>query len=96
MLLPIIIYQTIMSLIFGMQVFDIAVGLASIGGAGSSFGMGIDNSLATLVYYLYNKGFKDFEMGMASAIGWLIFLLTSVISAGLYAFVRKTGYFSLD
>ena len=96
MLLPIIIYQTIMSLIFGMQVFDIAVGLASIGGAGSSFGMGIDNSLATLVYYLYNKGFKDFEMGMASAIGWLIFLLTSVISAGLYVFVRKTGYFSLD
>lgn len=90
---PVIIYQVIMGLIFGMQVFDIAVGLASIGGAGSSLGMGIDNSLATLVYYLYNKGFKDFQMGFASAIGWLIFLLTSMIGAGLYFFVRKTGYY---
>ncbi len=96
MLSPVIIYQTIMSLIFGMQVFDIAVGLASIGGASSSFGMGLDNSLATLVFYLYNKGFKDFQMGMASAIGWLIFLLTSVISCGLYAFVKKTGYYTAD
>lgn len=92
----VIIYQIIMGLIFGMQVFDIAVGLASVGGAGSSLGMGIDNSLATLVYYLYNKGFKDFQMGFASAIGWLTFLLTSVIGAGLYFFVRKTGYYEVD
>lgn len=93
---PVIIYQVIMGLIFGMQVFDIAVGLASIGGAGSSLGMGINNSLATLVYYLYNKGFKDFQMGFASAIGWLIFFLTSMIGAGLYFFVRKTGYYEVD
>ena len=93
---PVSIYQVIMGLIFGMQVFDIAVGLASIGGAGSSLGMGIDNSLATLVYYLYNKGFKDFQMGFASAIGWLIFLLTSMIGAGLYFFVRKTGYYEVE
>lgn len=96
MLSPVVIYQTIMSLIFGMQVFDIAVGLASIGGASSSFGMGLDNSLATLVFYLYNKGFKDFQMGMASAIGWLIFVLTSVLAVGLYGFVKKTGYYSAD
>ena len=93
---PVIIYQIIMGLIFGMQVFDIAVGLASIGGAGASLGMGIDNSLATLVYYLYNKGFKDFQMGFASAIGWLIFLNTAIIGGGLYFFVRKTGYYEVD
>lgn len=93
---PVIIYQVIMGLIFGMQVFDIAVGLASIGGAGSSLGMGIDNSLATLVYYLYNKGFKDFQMGFASAIGWMIFLITAMIGGGLYFFVRKTGYYEVD
>lgn len=96
MLFPVLVYQTIMSLIFGMQVFDIAVGLSSIGGASGSFGMGLNNSLATLVFYLYNKGFKDFQMGMASAIGWLIFLLTSVLAAGLYGFVKKTGYYSAD
>lgn len=96
MIKSVIIYQIIMGLIFGMQVFDIAVGLASVGGAGSSFGMGIDNSLATLVYYLYNKGFKDFEMGLASAIGWLIFLISAVFGGILYLFVRKTGYFEVD
>ena len=95
-MMPIIVYQSIMGLIYGMQVFDIAVGLASIGGAGSSFGMGIDNSLATLVYYLYNTGFKDFQMGMACAIGWLIFIITSVIGLGMIFFVRKTGYYEVD
>ena len=95
-LIPVIIYQTIMSLIFGMQVFDIAIGLAQVGGAATSLGMGIDGSLATLVYYLYNTGFKDFEMGKASAIGWVIFLLTSIIGIFMLVFIKKTKYYTSD
>ena len=91
----VIVYQMIMGLVFGLQVFDLAVGLSSIVGAGDG-AMGHGNSLATLVFYLYNKSFVDGEFGMGSAIGWVIFFISSVASIGLLAFVLKTGYYSLD
>jgi multiple sugar transport system permease protein len=96
LLTPMIIYQSIMGVIFGMQIFDIAIGLAQSGGSAAMMGMGINNSLATLVYYLYNVGFKEFNMGMASAIGWIIFVLTALISTALLFLNKKTKMFSVD
>ena len=32
-------------------------------------------------YYLYLKGFSDFEMGYACALGWIIFIIIIVLSA---------------
>lgn len=95
MMSGVIVYQMIMGIVFGLQVFDLAVGLSSIIGAGGG-AMGHGNSLATLVYYLYNVSFIDGEFGMGSAIGWLIFLMSSIFSVGLLVFVQKTGYYSLD
>lgn len=91
----VIVYQMIMGVVFGLQVFDMAVGLSSIVGAGDGV-MGRGNSLATLSFYLYNKSFVDGEMGMGSAIGWVIFCISLVFSLGLLVFVQKTGYYSLD
>lgn len=91
----VIVYQLIMGVVFGLQVFDSAVGLSSIVGAGDGV-MGRGNSLATLAFYLYNKSFVDGEMGMGSAIGWIIFCISLVFSVGLLVFVQKTGYYSLD
>ena len=91
----VIVYQVIMGIVFGLQVFDVAVGLSSISGAGDG-AMGHGNSLATLSFYLYNKSFVDGEMGMGSAIGWVIFFISLVFSVGLLIFVQKTGYYSLD
>jgi multiple sugar transport system permease protein len=96
LLTPMIIYQSIMGVIFGMQIFDIAIGLAQSGGSASIMGMGINNSLATLVYYLYNVGFKEYNMGLASAIGWVIFLLTGFISISILFLNKKTKMFSAD
>ncbi len=91
----VIVYQMIMGIVFGLQVFDLAVGLSSVIGVGDG-AMGRGNSLATLVFYLYNKSFVDGEFGMGSAIGWVIFFISSVASIGLLIFVQKTGYYSLD
>ena len=91
----VIVYQIIMGLVFGLQVFDLAVGLSSIVGAGDG-AMGRGNSLATLVFYLYNKSFVDGEFGMGSAIGWIIFVISLVASMGLLVFVQKTKFYSLD
>lgn len=90
-----IVYQVIMGLVFGLQTMDGAMGLSSISGGGNG-AMGIGNSLATLVFYLYNISFVDGTFGMASALGWLIFLITGVFGVGLLIYIQKTGTYSLD
>ena len=33
------------------------------------------NTTVTLAYYIYQKGFEQFQMGYASAIAWILFLM---------------------
>ena len=96
MLAPMIVYQIIMTFVGGLQAFDNVMGLSTICGGNGTANMGSDNSLATLVFYLYNLGFKDFKMGMASALGWITFAITGVFGVALLVFVQKTGYYSID
>lgn len=96
LLAPMIVYQVIMTFVGGLQAFDNVMGLATICGGNGTANMGTDNSLATLVFYLYNLGFKDFKMGMASALGWITFAITGVFGIALLIFVQKTGYYSID
>lgn len=96
LLAPMIVYQVIMTFVGGLQAFDNVMGLSTIVGGNGTANMGSDNSLATLVFYLYNLGFKDFKMGMASALGWITFAITGVFGIALLIFVQKTGYYSID
>ena len=96
LLAPMIVYQVIMTFVGGLQAFDNVMGLSTICGGNGTANMGSDNSLATLVFYLYNLGFKDFKMGMASALGWITFAITGVFGIALLVFVQKTGYYSID
>ena len=96
LLAPMIVYQVIMTFVGGLQAFDNVMGLSTICGGNGTANMGTDNSLATLVFYLYNLGFKDFKMGMASALGWITFAITGVFGIALLIFVQKTGYYSID
>ena len=58
-------------LIAAFQVFDQAYVLTK-GGPG--------NSTLTLVYYIYDRGFGRLEMGYASALSFVLFLIILVIS----------------
>ena len=58
-------------IIGAFQVFDQACMLTK-GGPG--------NSTITLVYYIYNKGFGGLEMGYASALSFILFLIIFVFS----------------
>lgn len=58
-------------IIGAFQVFDQAYMLTK-GGPG--------NSTITLVYYIYNKGFGGLEMGYASALSFILFLIIFVFS----------------
>jgi multiple sugar transport system permease protein len=41
---------------------------------------GPGNSTVTMVYYIYNKGFGSLEMGYASALSFVLFLIILVFS----------------
>lgn len=60
-----------MLIIRAMQVFDEAFVLTQ-GGPG--------NATITLVYYIYNSGFKNLRFGYASAISFVVFLIILVFS----------------
>lgn len=62
---------TTMLIINAFQVFDQAYILTQ-GGPG--------NSTITLVYYIYNKGFGGLEMGYASAISFVLFIIIFIVS----------------
>jgi multiple sugar transport system permease protein len=75
---------TIIEIIFSFQVFTEAY-LMTRGGPGD----------ATLFYNLelYFKAFQDFDMGMASAMAWLLFVVTLLITVILFQTVGKRIYY---
>ena len=84
LLKPILLYVTITSVIGGLQMFDLPY-LISGGTAGNPSG-----SLQTVVMYLYKFGFETRQVGYASSIAYVLFMIILVISAFQFkAFNRK-------
>ena len=71
LLRPSVVVVSIMSSISAMKVFE-EVYIMTQGGP-------LDSS-KTLVYYIYQSAFEEFEMGYASAIGVVLFAITLVFS----------------
>ena len=71
LLRPILALVLIMSIIGSFQVFEVAF-VATQGGPGE----------ATHFYalHVYNKAFRDFEFGYASALSWVLFIVLIVFT----------------
>ena len=82
LLKPYITLVTVISAIAAMKVFE-EVYVMSRGGPA--------NSSKTIVYYLYEKGFSSLEMGYASAIGVVLFVIVFVLSVLSVRSVDPTG-----
>ncbi len=67
MLTPTMFFNLVMAIIGAFQVFTVVYILAEDGGVG--------NSLLFYVLYLYRKAFVEFQMGYASALAWILFLI---------------------
>jgi multiple sugar transport system permease protein len=50
---------------------------------------------STLFYnlYLYNKAFVDFEMGYASAMAWILFIITLIITVIQFKGSKRWVYY---
>ncbi len=67
---PTIFFMLVTGIIGGFQYFMMAYIMV---------GRGTNYSAYYLAYYLYDKGFTDYQLGYASAISWLMFIVVIVI-----------------
>ena len=91
LLTPQIFFQLVLGLIGAFQVFVQAFILGSIGGG--ALGMGSEagpaNSLLFYSLYLYFNAFRFFRMGYASAMAWMLFLITLVSTLAVLRSSRR-------
>lgn len=76
LLKPIILYNAVMGFIGGMKEFGLVFTIAS--GTGAT---GMNSALATPVLMIYNYGFRQLQMGYASALAYVLTLFLLIISA---------------
>lgn len=69
---PTTFFLSITSIVASFKVFDLIAFLTD---------GGPNNSTNVLVYYIYEEGFRNFRMGYASALSWVLFLIISVVTA---------------
>ncbi len=85
LLSPTTFFILVIAVIWAFQVFDLTY-IMTRGGPG--------DSTVTLVYYLYDMGFRWFEMGRASALAVVLFVVTMVITLIQFALQRKWVHYA--
>jgi ABC-type sugar transport system permease subunit len=66
----VVVFVVVTSIIGSYQLFELPLALLAF-----SDGRGPDNSGLTVVTYLYELGFNDGDLGLGSAVGWLVALI---------------------
>jgi multiple sugar transport system permease protein len=82
---PSIFFAVVLTLISSFQVFTQAYVLTG-GGPG--------NATTTMVLYLYEQGFQFFNLGVASAIAWVLFLIIMIIT--IFQFIGQKRWVNYD
>ena len=84
LLKPTMVFVVIMGFIASFQVFEQIYIMTE-----SEFGIGgVLDSALTIVAYLYDMGFRKFQMGYASALGYIVFVVVFTITIINIKFVK--------
>lgn len=86
MLSPVIFFNVLMNVVAAFQAFNSAYVVSNgTGGPADS----------TLFYtlYLYQRGFVDFDMGYASALGWVLLIISGAVAALLFTLSHRVVYY---
>ncbi len=81
LLTPSIFFTGILSLIGSFQVFDQVYVLANPGKP--------TTATITIVYFIYENGFRNFKMGYAAAASWVFFLVVALLTAVYFRLQRR-------
>jgi len=82
---PSIFFAVVLTLISSFQVFTQAYVLTG-GGPG--------DATTTMVLYLYEQGFRFFNLGLASAIAWVLFIIILIIT--IFQFIGQRRWVHYD
>ncbi len=87
LLKPTLVFVSMMSFIFSFQVFEqVYIMTGGQGGIG-----GVLNCALTIVAYLYDKGFQQFQMGYASALAYIIAFCVFILTMVNKSFMRESS-----
>ena len=68
---PTVFFMTVIGIINSLQVFDLVYVMTR---------MGEVNNLPTVVYYIYDQGFREFQMGYAISVAWVLLIIILVFT----------------
>jgi multiple sugar transport system permease protein len=86
---PVILYDLIIGLSLGLQVFTPAYILTG----GGERAAGPDNSLLTFVFFIYRQAFQFGQMGYAAAVSVVLFITSVILAAVVFRWARGWVYY---
>jgi multiple sugar transport system permease protein len=86
---PVILYDLIIGLSLGLQIFTPAFILTG----GGERAAGPDNSLLTFVYFIYRQAFQFGQMGYAAAVSVVLFVVSLVLAVVVFRWARNWVYY---
>jgi len=85
---PVILYDLIYGTILGIQIFTPAFILVGGTSGSAAYTAGPENSLLFYVFYLYKQAFQYSDMGIASAMAWVLFVIAVVLSVAVVGLTK--------
>jgi len=95
MISPVILYNLIMQIIGVVQIFDIPYALTAGVGAYSTPG-GPNYASTFYTMYITEVAFKQYDMGYASALAWMLFLGIALATWLVMTIGRKLVYYAAE
>ncbi|MFC5834246.1 carbohydrate ABC transporter permease [Nonomuraea insulae] len=86
MMTPTIFYNLVVGVVGTFQVFNQAYVMTE---------GGPNNATLFYVYYLFRKAFRESEMGYASALAWVLFMIIVVITFLMFRNARRWVYYEM-
>ncbi len=93
---PVLLFQLIISLINNLQYFTQAYLLIGQEAGTNVASGGPRNSLLFYSIYLYQKAFTYFEMGVASAMAWIMFFLVAGLTVAVFSLQKRWVTYGVD
>lgn len=84
---PVLLYDLVLGITAGLQVFTQAYIITEGGPA---------QSTTFYVYYLYNQAFRYSDFGYASALAWILFVLSFFLAILVFRFARGRVHYELS
>jgi multiple sugar transport system permease protein len=89
LLTPLIFFNLVLQMIFGFTVFAAPFNIS--GGSGAPL-----DSVLLYSLYLYQKGFRDFQMGYAAAMAWALLFVVAAFTALIFRSSSHWVYYEAD